>query len=60
MQTSRQRRGDRFDHRWARLDYMWLKPGAKRAEMAVHRGNQGAALLMSYCRAQSIRPVTPY
>ena len=52
--------GDRFDHRWARLDYMWLKPGAKRAEMAVHRGNQGAALLMSYCRAQSIRPVTPY
>lgn len=44
---------EQFDLRWARLDYMWLKPGAKRAEMAVHRGNQGAALLMSYCRAQT-------
>lgn len=44
---------DQFDPRWARLDYMWLKPGAKRAEMAVQRGNQGAALLMSYCRAQT-------
>lgn len=44
---------ENFDSRWARLDYGWLKPGSKRAEMAVHRGNQGAALLLSYCRAQT-------
>ncbi|MDI4634716.1 PD-(D/E)XK nuclease family protein [Pelomonas sp. V22] len=44
---------DEFDPRWAHLDYGWLKPGAQRAELAVQRGNQGAALLLSYCRAQS-------
>jgi PD-(D/E)XK nuclease superfamily len=44
---------ENFDSRWARLDYSWLKHGSKRAEMSVYRGNQGAALLMAYCRAQT-------
>ncbi|MYN30596.1 PDDEXK-like family protein [Duganella levis] len=44
---------DNFDPRWARLNYDWLRSGAKRAEFAVKRGNQSAALLLSYCRRQT-------
>ncbi|WP_164846121.1 PDDEXK-like family protein [Inhella crocodyli] len=45
--------GDDLDGRWAKLDYSWLRAGAQRAEVAVRRGNQAAALLLSYCRAQT-------
>ncbi|ABF10219.1 hypothetical protein Rmet_3347 [Cupriavidus metallidurans CH34] len=42
-----------FDRRWVRLNYEWLKPAGKRAEFSVERGNQSAALLLSYCRRQT-------
>jgi hypothetical protein len=44
---------DNFDARWVRLNYEWLIPAAIRAEVAVKRGNQNAALLLSYCRAHT-------
>jgi len=44
---------DKFDRRWVRLSYEWLRPAGKRAEVAVKRGNQSASLLLSYCRAQT-------
>lgn len=44
---------DDMDPRWAKLNYDWLRPGAKRAEFSVSRGNQEAAVLLSYCRRQT-------
>lgn len=44
---------DHFDPRWVALNYEWLRPAGERAEVAVKRGNQTAALLLSYCRAQT-------
>ncbi|MBF6992526.1 PD-(D/E)XK nuclease family protein [Cupriavidus sp. IK-TO18] len=45
--------GTGIDGRWIRLNYEWLRPAAQRAEVAVQRGNQSAALLLSYCRRQT-------
>lgn len=42
-----------FDERWIRLNYEWLRPAGQRAEVAVARGNESAALLLSYCRRQT-------
>ena len=42
-----------FDKHWVPLNYEWLRPAGERAEVAVKRGNQTAALLLSYCRAQT-------
>lgn len=44
---------DNFDRGWVNLNYEWLTSGAKRAEFSVGRGNQSAALLLSYCRRQT-------
>lgn len=44
---------DNFDSRWVRLNYEWLRPAGKRAEVALQRGNQSAAVLLSYCRRQT-------
>lgn len=41
------------DPRWAMLNYEWLTSAAKRAEHAIKRGNNAAALLRSYCQRQS-------
>lgn len=45
--------GNGIDGRWVRLNYEWLRPAAQRAQVAVQRGNQSAALLLSYCRRQT-------
>lgn len=42
-----------IDPRWAMVNYDWLKPSARRAELAVERGNHEALLLLSYCRQQT-------
>lgn len=48
--------GDRskeLSNRWAYVDYSWLEPGARRAEMQLRRGNQSASLVTAYCQRQT-------
>ncbi len=39
-----------FDSRWVGMDYSWANQAAKRAEIAIERGNGSARLLLEYCR----------
>lgn len=40
-----------FDSRWIGMDYTWLGHIEKQAQTAVGRGDRGANLLLSFCRA---------
>lgn len=41
----------KFDSRWIGMDYSWFSHIERQAQTAVRRGDRGANLLLSFCRA---------
>lgn len=42
-----------LSNKWAFIDYEWLKGAANRAQQHLERNNEGARLIMTYCRRQT-------